>query len=474
MTTFFSRLEARARQVDSLLCVGLDPAPEDLPAQTPTAARDFCLRLIEATADLAAAFKPNAAFFEAFGSQGWAVLSEVIHAIPEGIPVILDAKRGDIASTAEAYARSTFERLEVGAVTLSPYLGRDSLEPFLRDPQFGVFLLCKTSNPGAGDLQDLLVRDARGLLTGETRLYEAVARLAQKWNTHGNLGLVVGATHPADLARVREIAPELWILAPGIGAQGGDLEAALVAGLRTDGLGLLVTVSRAISRAADPHGAAQELVFAIHRSRDAARPTPRPVASLPTPLAQGLLSAGCVRFGHFVLKSGLESPIYLDLRQLGSYPDLLAEAAAAYIPLLRGLQFDRLAAIPYAALPIATAISLQGGWPLVYPRKEAKAYGTHAEVEGAFKPGERVVVIDDLATTGESKFEAIQKLTAAGLVVQDVVVLIDRQSGARKALAEAGYRLHAAFTLTRLLDDWEATGLVAAGDIAAARAFLTR
>ncbi len=469
MDTFFSTLEARARQVDSLLCIGLDPHPADLSAPTAQAARDFCLRLIEATADLAAAFKPNAAFFEALGPAGWAALKEVIAAIPAGVPVLLDAKRGDIASTAEAYARSAFEELGAHAITLSPYLGRDSLLPFLQDARRGAFLLCKTSNPGAGDLQDLPLGGSDGGLT----LYEKVALLAQGWNERGNLGLVVGATQPEALARVRKLAPDLWILAPGVGAQGGDLSTTLRAGLRADGLGLLLPVSRGVARAADPHQAALELCRAIRAEQQAGagqaalRPTPFSAG-----LAEGLLAAGCVRFGKFTLKSGLESPIYLDLRRLVSYPGLLAQVAAAYLPILQGLRFERLAALPYAALPIGTAVSLQGGWPLVYPRRESKAYGTRAEIEGEYQPGERVVVLDDLATTGESKFEAIDKLTAAGLLVEDVVVLIDRQSGAQEALGKAGYRLHAALTLSGLLDHWEANGRVPAEHIAAARAFL--
>jgi uridine monophosphate synthetase len=142
--------------------------------------------------------------------------------------------------------------------------------------------------------------------------------------------------------------------------------------------------------------------------------------------------------------------------------------------LLRGLRFDRLAALPYAALPIATAVSLQGGWPMIYPRKEAKSYGTGAEIEGGFAAGERAVVIDDLATTGSSKFEAIAKLAAAGLKIEDVVVLIDRQSGAAESLAAAGYRLHAVMRLTQMLDHWAQTGRVPAEQIAAARAFLGR
>jgi len=493
MTGFFSRLEARARQIDSLLCVGLDPHTADLPAPTAAAARDFCLRLIEATADQAAAFKPNAAFFEALGPDGWAVLREVIDAAPEGVPMILDAKRGDIASTAEAYAQSAFAGLGADAITLSPYLGRDSLTPFLADPQRSVFLLCKTSNPGAADLQDLALAG----VPAQT-LWERVADLARAWNENDNLGLVVGATHPDALRRVRQIAPELWILAPGVGAQGGELDAALRASVRADGLGLLVPVSRAISRAANPRQAAVELVEKMRALRGAAHPERRLSAAKPqlkdpsaTPLegsaqdgfagelpshvaalADALLAAGCVRFGQFTLKSGLQSPIYLDLRQLISTPTLLAQVADAYVALLRDLKFDRIAALPYAALPIGTAISLKGGWPMIYPRKEVKGYGTGAEIEGAYAPGEQVAVIDDLATTGGSKFEAIDKLKAAGLNVRDVIVLIDRQSGAQEALVEAGYAMHAVLTLSQMLDHWEQTGRVPAAQIAATRAFL--
>ena len=191
-------------------------------------------------------------------------------------------------------------------------------------------------------------------------------------------------------------------------------------------------------------------------------------------LAAGLLSAGCIKFGEFTLKSGLKSPIYIDLRQIITYPDLLEQVGAAYLPLLKALKFDRIAALPYAAIPIATAISLQGHYPMIYPRKEVKSYGTKAEIEGEYHAGETAVVIDDLATTGGSKFEAIEKLTSAGLIVKDVVVLVDRQSGAKESLAVAGYDLHAVLTITQLLDYWEITGKVDKDQIAATRDFLRK
>lgn len=189
-------------------------------------------------------------------------------------------------------------------------------------------------------------------------------------------------------------------------------------------------------------------------------------------LADGLLSAGCIKFGEFTLKSGLQSPIYIDLRQIITYPKLLGQIANAYLPVLRPLSFVRLAGLPYAAIPIATAISLAGNYPMIYPRKEAKAYGTKAEIEGEYHPGETVVVLDDLATTGGSKFEAIEKLTGAGLIVKDVVVLIDRQSGAKESLAQAGYSMHAVLTISQLLDYWEETGMVEKDKIERTKEFL--
>jgi len=189
-------------------------------------------------------------------------------------------------------------------------------------------------------------------------------------------------------------------------------------------------------------------------------------------IADELLSAGCIKFGEFTLKSGLKSPIYIDLRQIITYPKLLEQIGVAYLPLLKDLKFDRIAGLPYAAIPIATAISLAGNYPMIYPRKEVKTYGTKAEIEGEYHAGETIAVIDDLATTGGSKFEAIEKLTGAGLVVKDVVVLVDRQSGAKESLAQAGYSMHAVLTIGQLLEYWEESGKVGKDKIEETRKFL--
>ena len=273
MESFFTFLEKRVDDCSSLLCVGLDPHVSDLKAPTAEAALDFCLNLVKETAPYAAAFKPNAAFFEVFGADGWTALKQVIEAVQAEsnrlgslIPVILDAKRGDIASTAEAYARSAFESLGAHCITLSPYLGKDSIDPFLQNSEKGVFLLCKTSNAGSEDLQDVNVVGADG--RPPVPLYVHVAHLAQSWNTKNNIGLVVGATHVEAMQRVREAAPNLWFLAPGVGAQGGELESTLKAGLRKDGKGVLLPISRAISRAEKPARAAAEIrdeILAVKR-----------------------------------------------------------------------------------------------------------------------------------------------------------------------------------------------------------------
>ena len=241
--SFFQKLARTAEGNDSLLCVGLDPDPERLPSAAGGVA-SFQRAIIEATCDLVCAYKPNVAFYEALGEAGPEALRDTLAAIPAGVPVIADAKRGDVGHTARAYARALFDYWGFDAATVSPYLGADSLEPFLEREDRGVFLLCRTSNPGARDLQDLPV--LLGENGGTRPLFEVVAERAKEWNTRGNLGLVVGATYPDELARVREICPEMTFLVPGVGAQGGDLEACLRRGLDAQGGGLIINASRQV------------------------------------------------------------------------------------------------------------------------------------------------------------------------------------------------------------------------------------
>ena len=249
----------------SMLCVGLDPDPARIPTQLGTgnqALYSFCREIVDATAAYVCAFKPQIAYFAAAGAEHELErLIEYIHRAHPGIPVILDAKRGDIGSTAERYAYEAFGRYQADAVTINPYMGFDSIEPWLAWPDRGVFLLCRTSNPGGSDLQALEVQ-------GEL-LYERVARLATgPWNTSGQLGLVVGATFPAELARVREIAPDLPLLVPGIGAQGGDADATVLAGLDRDGWGMVINSSRAILYAGKDSSFAQAAAQAARQTRD--------------------------------------------------------------------------------------------------------------------------------------------------------------------------------------------------------------
>jgi orotidine-5'-phosphate decarboxylase len=227
---FTDKLAAAERANDSLLCVGLDPEPSKFPGawqHDPARIFDFCATIVDATKDLVLAFKPQVAYFAAQRAEDQLerLMAHIRKAAP-GVPVILDAKRGDIGSTAEQYALEAFERYQADAVTLSPFMGFDSVEPWLKYEDKGLFLLCRTSNPGGSDLQ------AQRLVTGDL-LYEHIARLAQgPWNRSGQLGLVVGATFPAEIERVRELAPTLPLLIPGVGAQGGDAVATVRAGWR--------------------------------------------------------------------------------------------------------------------------------------------------------------------------------------------------------------------------------------------------
>ena len=277
MTPFTERLAQAGARNDSLLCVGLDPEPLKFPgAWAGDASRifAFCAAIVDATRDLVIAFKPQIAYFAA--NRAEAQLEQLIRhirAVAPQVPVILDAKRGDIGATAEQYAREAFERYRADAVTLSPFMGFDSIEPYLAYPGKGAILLCRTSNTGGSDLQSQRL-EGNDEAPGEA-LYERIARLAAgPWNRSGQIGLVVGATYPAEIARVRALAPRLPLLIPGIGAQGGDAEATVRAGAR-DGAPIAVNSSRAVlyaSAGADFADAARQAARATRDALNAARP----------------------------------------------------------------------------------------------------------------------------------------------------------------------------------------------------------
>ncbi len=264
---FIKALGAAWQQRDSLLCVGLDPDPARFPAHLEgrdDAIFSFCREIVDATADLVCCFKPQIAYFAAQRAEDQLeALIAHIHAAHPGIPVILDAKRGDIGSTADQYAVEAFERFRADAITVNPYMGRDSVEPYLAYPGKGVILLCRTSNPGGSDLQFLDVG-------GGERLFERVARMvAEDWNASGNCGLVVGATFPREIARVREIVGDMPLLVPGIGAQGGDIAATMAAGEGRLSPGFMINSSRAILYAGSGEDFARAARAAAHSTRDA-------------------------------------------------------------------------------------------------------------------------------------------------------------------------------------------------------------
>ncbi|KAG7345793.1 orotate phosphoribosyltransferase [Nitzschia inconspicua] len=478
-TPFFVKLEARCKDIQSLLCVGLDPhfTELQLPAtatleQQCDAAFSFCKTIIDATQQYSACYKPNAAFFEALGDHGMITLKRVLQEIPPEIPVLLDVKRGDIGTTAAAYAQAAFQHLpNVDAVTLSPLMGWDSIAPFVTEQYShkGAFLLCKTSNPGSNDLLAL------NLSTNET-LFERIAALSQQWSVqHGaSLGLVVGATDASALKKARTAASNAWILAPGVGAQGGDLEAALEAGLNAEGSGMLIPVSRGISQAERPGVAAKELVDAINAVRDkivagnnnnnnnnnnnktydvdmAATSSTTSSSSSSSSSIQPYqmeflefsLEVGVLKFGSFTLKSGRISPYFFNagLFATGAALFQLGNAYAAAIMASTELvdsnssstpKFDVLFGPAYKGIPLGAVVSaalysqfgINVGY--AYNRKEAKDHGEGGTLVGASLTGQRVLVVDDVITAGTAIRESYDLLQGVGATMVGVVIALDR------------------------------------------------
>jgi len=463
MSGFFGKLDARVESANSLLCIGLDPHMKEVfpegwedksEEEKCDAAYTFCKTLIDATAPYAACYKPNAAFFEALGSNlGVATLERVIKSIPKFIPVLLDVKRGDIGSTASAYAEACYD-IGADAVTLSPLMGWDSVSPFVtgKYSSKGAFVLCKTSNPGSNDILALELK------SGET-VYERIANLAGTWSsladgteetcTTPRLGLVVGATDPEALKRARQAAgPNVWILAPGVGAQGGDLLDAARAGLNAAGTGMLIPVSRGISKAPNPGEAALELKEKINQARNqvvsaeqaAVGEATEGIEPYQREFLEFSLAEGVLKFGSFVLKSGRTSPYFFNAGLFASGGALfkLGKAYAAAImassKLTNGkeVNFDVIFGPAYKGISLGAVVcaALYSDFGVdvgfAYDRKEAKDHGEGGKLVGASMENKRVLVIDDVITAGTAIRESHKMLSSIGANTVGVIIALDR------------------------------------------------
>ncbi len=267
---FMEKLAEAVKQNDSLLCVGLDPDPNLMPIAN---VADFNKAIIEATSDLVCCYKPNIAFYEALGAEGMEALHLTMRNIPENIPVILDAKRGDIGNTSAAYARAVFDELGADAMTVNPWGGKDAVEPFYEYADKGIIVWCRSSNPSAGDFQDQIV-DYQGV---KRPLWQVVALKSMEWNIHGNIGIVMGATYPEQLKQARQICPTAPILIPGVGAQDGSLRESVLAGVTAAGDGAIISASRGVlyaSRASDYAIAARAAATTLRYQINQCRPKP--------------------------------------------------------------------------------------------------------------------------------------------------------------------------------------------------------
>jgi len=530
---FFVQLTDAIAQRQSLLVAGLDPNPEMLQSWAQrrgmagrsflSQARHWIKAVIEATAPHVCAYKPSLGFYQALGPVGLELLREVRELVPLDTPLIVDTKHGDLNSSS-ALAHYLFRDLGADAVTLSPLPGQDIAAPFLLYPDKAVVVTCHSSNPASRVVQHHPDED--------DPLFLRIVRECQLWGTPEQLLLEVGTSDPAILARVRRQAPERFLILRSLWAEEDRLDALLEAGLSPSADGLLLPLPQNLLVEDDMAERAGQLRERIEARRhhwlanreegdaascslwlpdsgpegagtrgqaaagargsdpgsdpgvaggDAAGDS-TPTAALQlgglgaedealTSLIIDLFDIGCLLFGDYVQASGAVFNYYIDLRQIISDPNLFHRVLHAYSGQLEGLIFNRIAGIPYGALPTATGLSLQLHKPLIYPRKEVKAHGARRLIEGDFEEGDQVVVIDDILISGGSVLDGIGKLTSSGLMVRDVVVFIDHggstDRSARRRLEQAGYRCHAVLDIARIT-----TVLLAAGRLSREQAAL--
>ena len=487
---FFVQLTEAIAERQSLLVTGLDPNPEMLQSWALrrgmgnrsflSQARHWIKAVVEETSPHVCAIKASLGFYQALGPLGLELLLEVRDLVPRDLPLIIDAKHGDLNSST-ALAHYLFKDLAVDAVTLSPLAGQDIAAPFLLYADKAVVITCRSSNPAAKRIQ---------YHPNESDpLFLQIVRECQLWGTPDQVLLEVGTSDPAVLAMVRQAAPERVLMLRSIWSEEERVNGLLEAGLNESADGLLIPMPQNLLVEDDLSDQAAALKDRINQRRQRwleehpsrvgdscalwlAAPADSEAEANSDPMAElivDLFDIGCLLFGEYVQASGAVFNYYIDLRQIISDPNLFHRVLHGYSALLEQLQFDRIAGIPYGSLPTATGLSLALHKPLIYPRKEVKAHGARRLIEGDFNEGDRVVVVDDILITGGSVLEGIAKLESSGLVVNDVVVFIDhggeRDRTARERLEAAGYRSHAVLTIERITE-----ALLAAGRLSSEQA----
>jgi uridine monophosphate synthetase len=460
---FFSKLNAAIARNHSLLCVGLEPNPEVMPIQfsdrgdiynakaTFNKLWEWMQFIIDQTADAVCAYKPTLGFYLALGSAGLELLEKTLNAIPDEIPVILDAKHGDLNSSS-ILANTAFTQWQVDAITITPYAGQDLAARFLVYPDKAIFVQCHTANSTAKDIQSYPNLQAP--------LYQEIVKQCQSWGSAEQLALEVGASDPDALASIRALAPERLILVRSLWAS-SNLDGILAAGLNHNGEGLIVPVDQDILQSDRPGEIVRSRSQKINQCREQIADR-QPSCNLWIPdvcfleqhphmdLILQLYDIGCIMFGDYVQASGAVFPYYIDLRKIISNPQVFSQVLLAYASILKDLTFDRIAGIPYGSLPTATGLALHLNRPLIFPRKEVKAHGARRAIEGNFHAGETIAVVDDILITGKSVMEGAEKLKSNGLNVRDIVVLIDHEHGVRDKLAQNGYQGYAVFKISEI------------------------
>ena len=458
---FTEKLDQAIASNNSLLIVGLDPNPEMMPAEYRHREGSllenieaWLLWAISSTSDRVCAYKPTLGFYQALGIPGLQLLERILGAIPPSMPIILDAKHSDL-NTSTVFARTIFEQWQVDAVTLTPFAGQDHAAPFLVYADKAVFVLAHTSNPKAETLQRFP--------NLEQPYYLQVVKESQSWATPEQLYLEVGTTNLNVLSKIRAIAPERTILLRSLWSKKNNLESLIAIGLNNTGGGLLIPIPQDFLAQQNLAPEVANLNRKLNTYRQQKLPqaasceiwTPNVCLLTSHPyqsLILELFDIGCLLFGEYVQASGATFSYYIDLRKIISNPHIFNQVLDAYGDIVQQLEFDRIAGIPYGALPTATGLALNLQRPMIFPRKEVKAHGTRRLIEGNFNPGEKVVVIDDILISGKSVMEGAEKLKSAGLEIDDIVVFIDHEGGVKDRLKDNGYNAYSVLNISEITD----------------------